>query len=698
MFLVLLIKNSKFEIVIDNSQILRNTIYFLLFFVCQNYSFSQGAKNEVLLDSISELRLKSFDESFELSERLIYAKKASELSKMTKQDSTILNSNKSLSTLYLLSGDLNGFRNVNIDNLEVAKALNDSSSIASLNHNLGYYHHANQQNDSAYYYYSNALELYIKLDQERDLCSVLINVANIQQVENDFIGAENNAVKAIEILQHLPETESVLDDLWILYNLLGINSLNLKIYSKSLEYHEEALIIARKMRSGEYNALYTQNNLAFVYRKQGDLNKAIELYTTILNRKNLYEEDPSFYALILENIAYTKYINGDENLNRIESQFERAYIISDSINDPITKVGVTVSMAKFYEGNNSPDDALKYAKETYEIAKDIESNDILLESLLILSELKKGEEGKAYLYEHIKLSDSLLNVERNVRNKFARIAFETDKIEAENERISQQRMWLLIVSSVLLLTLFLLYVIITQRAKNKELQFEKDQQKANEEIYNLMLSQQDKVDEARANEKKRISQEMHDGILGRLFGTRLSLDSLNFSEGKDAIQNRSNYINELKTIENDIRKISHDLNTDFVSGSGFMDIVSELIEKQTNAYQLKSKFDYTDDISWESVSNKNKINIYRIIQESLQNIYKHANAELVKISFELKNNVILLSIVDDGDGFDVNKSKKGIGIKNINARVSDLEGTVDIKSEINKGTTINIELPYKTNP
>jgi signal transduction histidine kinase len=175
------------------------------------------------------------------------------------------------------------------------------------------------------------------------------------------------------------------------------------------------------------------------------------------------------------------------------------------------------------------------------------------------------------------------------------------------------------------------------------------------------------------------------------------LDSLNFSEGKEAIQNRSNYIKELKTIEDDIRKISHDLNTDFVSGSGFMDIVSELIEKQTSAYQLKHKFDYTDDVSWELVSNKNKINIYRIIQESLQNIYKHAKAESVKISFQLKNNVILLSITDDGEGFDVTKSKKGIGIKNINARVNDLEGAVNFISKINEGTTINIQIPYKTN-
>ena len=686
------------EVTLINQSSLRHFVFALILLFNFTTFYSQNTLSVKVLDSILNLRERSSNKTYSLSERFSYAKRASELSYETNVDTTILISNKNLSFFHMMMGNLNLYRNLSINNLKLAKKLNDSSSIANVNHNLGYYHHANQQNDSAYFYYSKALELYDKLNQERDVSSVLINIANIQQVENDFIGAEDNAIKAIEVLQKLPLTESISDDLWILYNLLGINALNLELYSKSLEYHQESLKISEKMKSGEYNKLYTLNNMAFVYRKLGDLPKAIKLYADILKKENLFDEDPSFYALILENIAYTKFVNGDKDTIGIESQFNHAYRISDSIDDPITKVGVTVSMAKFYKDLNKKPEALKYADETYRISKEIESNDILLESLLILAQLKEGDDGKVYLNEHIKLSDSLLNVERNVRNKFARIEFETDKIEEENERISLQRMWLMIVSAVLLISVFLLYIIITQRAKNKELQFEKDQQKANEEIYNLMLSQQDKVDEARANEKKRISQEMHDGILGRLFGTRLSLDSLNFSEGKEAIQNRATYIKELMTIENDIRKISHDLNTDFVSGSGFMDIVSELIEKQTKAYKLKHQFDYTDDVSWEMVSNKNKINIYRIIQESLQNIYKHANAETVKISFQLKNDVILLSIIDDGDGFDVNKSKKGIGIKNINARVNDLEGTVDIVSQLNKGTTITIQIPYKTNP
>ena len=208
-----------------------------------------------------------------------------------------------------------------------------------------------------------------------------------------------------------------------------------------------------------------------------------------------------------------------------------------------------------------------------------------------------------------------------------------------------------------------------------------------------MLTQQDKIEEGRAQEKKRISEELHDGILGRLFGTRLSLDSLNENVDKDTVQNRSEYIKELKAIEEEIRKISHDLNTDFVSGSKFFDIIKTLVENQTKAYNLDYELNKKDDINWEDIPNKTKINFYRIIQESLQNIYKHADAKLVKINFELKNDYILLEITDDGSGFDINRVKKGIGLKNIASRVKDLGGDLNINSMRGNGTTILVLIP-----
>ncbi len=119
------------------------------------------------------------------------------------------------------------------------------------------------------------------------------------------------------------------------------------------------------------------------------------------------------------------------------------------------------------------------------------------------------------------------------------------------------------------------------------------------------------------------------------------------------------------------------------------------MKTRSKAFNLKYELKKNDDIDWEDIPNKTKINLYRIIQESLQNIYKHADAKLVKINFELKDNFILLEITDDGIGFEINKVKKGIGLKNIASRVEDLGGDLDINSMRGKGTTILVLIPNK---
>ncbi|MEM1002688.1 MAG: ATP-binding protein, partial [Bacteroidota bacterium] len=227
----------------------------------------------------------------------------------------------------------------------------------------------------------------------------------------------------------------------------------------------------------------------------------------------------------------------------------------------------------------------------------------------------------------------------------------------------------------------------------KELRLKQAQQEANEEIYNLMLKQQDRIEEARSGEKVRVSKELHDGVLGRLFGVRLSLDSLNFSDGKEAAINRGKYMGQLKEIEEDIRKISHEMNTDFVAGSGFADILHELVQTQSSAYGLEGQFMASESLNWEQISNKVKINLYRIVQESMQNVYKHAQAQKINIGISLINNDICLEVTDDGMGFQVNKQRQGIGLKNISSRVADVNGTVEFLSQIGEGTTVKVLIP-----
>ncbi len=668
---------------------------FILFFIAAFNLFAQNDNLKTKLDSIELLRKLSKNTNFELESRLIYANKAVQLSLETKIDSTILRSNRDLSFIYLNMGEYEFVKTINHKNLKLANKLNDSSAIAIANYNLGWYYDTELQNDSAYYYYSNAVKMYNKLKKAQLEGNVLLNMAIIQETEKDYIGAEVNSIRAIKLIQTLPPTDKNLDNLWSLHNLLGIIFEKLKQFDKAIEYHEKALTFSDKISDNYIYNLYSYTNLGSVYREKREYQKAIKYFEIILQDETLLETDPGYYAHTIDNIAYTRFLSKDNDKSSVEAMFKRAYKIADSIDDPIIMMSASSNIAELYFSYNEKDSALFYAEKAYKISKETNSFDFVSKTLLLLSKIKEGDVGKKYLFEHIKLNDSLLNNERNIRNKFARIEFETDQIEAENIKISRERLIFLVSSVGLLFTLLLLYIIISQRIKNRKLEFAKKQQETNEEIYNLMLAQQDKIDEGRAKEKKRISEELHDGVLGRLFGTRLSLDSLNMLQTEEAIINREGYINELKTIEEEIRKISHDLNVDFVTGSSFMDIVKTLIETQTLAYQLKYSFTEDDEIPWDDVSNKTKIHVYRMLQETMQNIYKHAKAKHIKISFELKNNVILLTVEDDGSGFNVAKAKKGIGIKNINSRVKEIGGEVEINSKVNVGTKITITVPFR---
>jgi signal transduction histidine kinase len=241
-----------------------------------------------------------------------------------------------------------------------------------------------------------------------------------------------------------------------------------------------------------------------------------------------------------------------------------------------------------------------------------------------------------------------------------------------------------------------LYIIKAQKTKNRELLFKQEQQKVNEEIYNLMISQQSTIETNRIVEKKRVAQELHDGVLGRMFGVRMNLDGLNKFNDEIAVNQRNNYLIELKNIEQDIREISHDLNREKSELiNNFVAIVNNLFEEQKKTFKPKLVTSVDAKIKWESLSNAVKINLYRIIQESLQNINKYANAKTIKVELKKNGSDLFLSINDDGVGFNVNKAKKGIGIQNIQSRTNECNGTVGIKSNKGEGTSIIITIPIE---
>jgi len=646
-----------------------------------------------LLDSVISLRESINENSLTIKEKLENAKKSYELSKTLNIDSTRLKSLRNLAYANLISGEFKNYKEYSYKTLKLAAKLKDTTELAFSNYYLGYYHWYNLQNDSAYYYYYSAQRLYRTLGDTENQASVLVNMALIQKNEKDYLGAEKNAIESIRLLQNLPESNDNLDSQWSLYNTLAHISESLERREQAIEYYNKTLEISKKLDNPRYYYLSSINNLAYTLEGQGKLQEAYDLYEEVASDEQLFSVDPDLYVIAIGNVARLKFMIDESKDVEAKNILFNTLKITDSLDDTINEMGIYGFLADIYNKTNMRDSALFFSEKQLELAKLTNSNTERLQSLKLLGQLEEGDKGVKYLNEHIRLSDSLLKNERDARDKFARIEFETDEIIAERDQISKERLIFLLSSIGLFVAAILIYIIISQRAKNKQLRFNQIQQEANEEIYNLMLAQQDKIEEGRTHEKKRISEELHDGILGKLFGTRLSLDSLNMVNTPEAVKTREKYLHGLKNIEEEIRKISHDLSNDFVSDSNFIDIIDTLIETQTQAYNLEYHFDTDKEINWEEIPNKTKIHIYRMLQETLQNIYKHANANEVKISFKLKNDVILMSIEDDGEGFNVTKARKGIGLKNIDSRVKEIGGIANVFSEINVGTKFEISIP-----
>ncbi|MFI1772563.1 ATP-binding protein [Thalassobellus citreus] len=675
-------------------------IVLLAFFCLKTSGQTKVFKKQ--LDSIQTLRQLSKNTDFNLDTRIQYAKKASELSYKTEVDSVILNSRRILAWVYAQSKKYS-IKSIKLshENLKLANKLNDSLTLGYINGYIGYAYHNLEKRDSAYYYHNISLKIFQQYKNNIGLinqASILLNIAYLQRDERDYVGSEATVVKAINILLTIPETEISLNFLWMSYNVMALNLNDLKEYKKALEYYQKSLGLSAKKERNYQLKCHTKINIAELYRRTEKYEDAFKIYNELLEDDNLEEKDPSSYGVVLSNWAYTMFLSKDKDYRKIDSLFIKAqnifsdldlfYEISSSGND----------MSEFYYGTNQKEKALFYSKKANEFGKKANDNFEVLRSLKMLSKFYEGNEGKAYLYEYIKLNDSLIDAERVSRNKYARIQFETDQHIKETKRLSSQNILIIVIASILILILGLLYFISIQHSKNKELQYITEQEKVNQEIYKLMLQQHVKKEEGRLQERHRISEDLHDGILTRLFGTRMGMGFLDIKGDTDTIKQYEEFIDEIQKIEKEIRDVSHELKSDTIGlKTNFESIIEAYIKIQSIAGNFKYKIINGGEIKFELFNETIRVEIYRIIQEAIQNIVKHAKAKNVSISFILKGDNLKINIVDDGIGFNMEKKHKGIGLKNITSRVLKLEGELKIYSAIDSknGTEIDIKIPVK---
>ncbi len=570
-----------------------------------------------------------------------------------------------------------------IKNLSIADK--DYTHLAKSLYYTGDYYDEKNLLDSAYYNYFQSEKFYILSKDSANIGKVKLKKAGILYDNGSFKECENELVKALILLKDKNELRL----LYSCYNILGLNLIELKDYSKSLEYFNLAQIQLNKLEKRdtpnlEFSKSTCLNNIGNVYVKMENYDNAQRFYNKALSIKDLNKSKPILYAMILSNLAYVKLKKG--NTSEAKNMFLESYKIRDSLKSDAGIISSKYYIGQYYLSQKDTLKAIENIASCYTLSKKVKSSPDVLNSLKLLTEIDTKNKNY-YTKEYFRVSDSLQHAERATRNKFARIEFETDQVEEENSILIKKNTYIITGAILLLSIAGIFFMLYRLKTKNKELQHIQDQQTKNEEIYQLLLKQQSISEESRKEERNRIAMELHDGVVNSVFTSRFNLMQLQSSETdkKDIL------IKELEKTETEIRRVSHELNTNLnFNDDSIINMITNLVEAQKNEWNTQFIVNIDKFIDWNKIAVEVKMNTYRIIQEALQNVNKYAKAERCMVMVFKTGDKTTIKITDNGIGFNTKKHKKGIGLKNINDRVNAIKGTITINSNSNKGTSIEI--------
>ena len=212
--------------------------------------------------------------------------------------------------------------------------------------------------------------------------------------------------------------------------------------------------------------------------------------------------------------------------------------------------------------------------------------------------------------------------------------------------------------------------------KNMEISYQK------ELLHSILVTQEE--------ERKRIAQDLHDAISSKLNIVSLNSHLLTAKDlSKTEIEEISTNIINLTTKALDSsRRIAHDLLPPVLEKFGLHAGIEELCFEINSAKSIE--IEYKNNVHFDEADIFKHLHVFRIIQELFNNSIKHGKSTKINLSFEEKNGFVYCMFSDNGKGFDLKKieNQKGLGMKNIESRVSFLGGDINIHSEIDKGTQV----------
>lgn len=207
------------------------------------------------------------------------------------------------------------------------------------------------------------------------------------------------------------------------------------------------------------------------------------------------------------------------------------------------------------------------------------------------------------------------------------------------------------------------------------------------------------LQDIREQERTNMAREIHDELGQQLTGLKMYISSLYKKIAPQQEDIKEKFSSTLQLIEDTIksvRKISMDLRPSMLDDLGLM----AALEWQSNEFEKRSGIDteFINETGNSEIPNRLKTGLFRIYQESLTNVARHADAKKIVSSLKLENNSLVLTITDNGKGFSFKniESKKTLGLFGMKERTLEMGGHYEIKSEPGVGTTVSVTVPLST--
>ncbi len=582
------------------------------------------------------------------TESLVHILKALEVYKKNNDTTGIAHMYNNLGNIYDNTGQMKESENSYLAAIKVYETLKDKSGVAKAMMNLGITFFKQQKYQPALAYAFKSLKIREELKNEEDLAYSYATVGTMYLYTNKFKESIEYNKKSLEIAERKNNAYSMaIDRINIAKALAGLEN-----YAEAKKYLLQVLPISAKY--GDKRALrHAYEDLSTIAQKEDNIeqaiawqNKAIDIYkgtddaytelSLLVNRHSLY-------------LLQKKYTQAEEDLLAAEKIVKKQNMVGEMQGIKRMQVNLYIKMGKADEGNA--------AFEQFEKYKDSALN---ATSLKQINELKTKYETEE---------------KENQLNKSKLLL-----VKKENEARTRN-LWLFGLAGIALLTLAAsLYV------------YQQQQQKHTLKTEILKIEAENSLHEQRLD----ISRNLHDNIGSQLTFINSFMETLTLmSDAKnEAINDRINNISDFtKEAIVELRDTVWALNNDELSFEDLRLRILNYVDKaQTAKENIQFKFEVDEHLESIKFSSVQGINLYRTIQEAVNNAIKYANAGTISIQTKIEKSGLAISITDNGIGFDPQNSNNGNGLYNMQKRIEEIGGEFILKSNVGEGTQIQIIL------